>query len=364
MTRQEVWVNRGNFRNTHIVEGPVPDVAEGEILLAVESFALTANNVSYALSGDMIGYWGYFPAEGHWGKVPAWGYARVLASRCADIAEGERLWGFLPMATHLVLQPGHVSANGLVDVAEHRKALPALYNGYTRTLADPPKLADLQHERSLLFPLFATSYLLYDYLVDNDFFAAAQVIIGSASSKTAFGLARLLYSDSDSDSGRGVSVCGLTSASNVDFAATLDAYHSVLPYEDVDRVAADAPAVFVDMAGDAALTAAVHQRLGDQLVQSIKVGATHWEAPGAGDEALPGPAPAFFFAPAHIARRDKEWGQGVVMQRALSASADLSRGMRGLIQIEEKRGADAVIDTWTSLLDNRLPPSLGMILSL
>jgi len=360
MKIQEIWVDRGDFRRTRVVDATLPEPAEGEALVAIESFALTANNVSYALSGDMIGYWGYFPAQAHWGKVPAWGYARVLSSRCDAIAEGECLWGFFPMASHVMLQPGHVSARGMVDVAGHRAALPALYNGYTRTVADPPMLADLHHERSLLFPLFATAYLLYDYLVDHDFFFATQVIIGSASSKTALGLAHLLHADSDSCA----SVCGLTSAVNADFVTALNAYDSVLTYGDLAGVAADAPAVFVDMAGDRTLTAAVHSRMGDQLRQSIKVGATHWEAAGGNDEALPGPGPAFFFAPAQIARRDAQWGQGVVMQRALTASADLARGMRGQIDIEEGRGANAVIDTWNTLLDNRLSPNRGMILSL
>src|SRR6056297_1598462 len=127
MKIQEVWVDRGDFRRARVVDTTLPAPAEGEVLVAIESFALTANNVSYALSGDMIGYWGYFPAQEHWGKVPAWGYARVLVSRCEGVAEGERLWGFLPLATHVLLQPGHVSARGMVDVAGHRAALPALY---------------------------------------------------------------------------------------------------------------------------------------------------------------------------------------------------------------------------------------------
>ena len=41
--------------------------------------------------------------------------------------------------------------------------------------------------RSLVFPLFTTSYVLDDYIADNDGFGATQVILGSASSKTAFG---------------------------------------------------------------------------------------------------------------------------------------------------------------------------------
>lgn len=360
MIKQELWVDRGDFRHAKVVDSTVPALADGEVLVAIESFALTANNVSYALSGNMIGYWGYFPVEGSWGKVPAWGYARVLASRCDSIPEGERLWGFLPVASHVLLKPGHVTAHGMVDIAEHRQALPALYNRYTRTAADPPVLAELQHERSLLFPLFATSYLLYDYLLDNTFFGATQVIIGSASSKTAFGLARLLYVNAPNR----VSVCGLTARSNVAFVSGLGACHTVLAYDDMDRLAVDAAAVFVDMAGDKALTAAVHARLGDQLRQSIKVGATHWEAAAGGEEFLAGPEPGFFFAPAQITRRDEQWGQGVVMQQALTACVDLARGLRGQIEIAERQGSDAVLDVWTALLDNRMPPDRGMILSL
>ena len=79
---------------------------------------------------------------------------------------------------------------------------------------------------------------------------------------------------------------------------------------------------------------------------------------------MPGPEPTFFFAPAHIARRDEQWGAGVMMQRAFSASASLAREMRGQVQIEERVGSDAVIEVWKALLDNRLPPQRAMILSL
>ena len=358
MQIREVWVDRGDFRHTRIVDSDLPEPVDGEILVAVESFALTANNVSYALSGDMLGYWGYFPAADNWGKVPAWGYARVLVSRCAGIQEGERFWGFLPMASHLMLQPGRVTARALFDMAPHRQALPTLYNSYTRVAADPPGLEDLEHERSLLFPLFATSYLLYDYLVDNAFFGAGQVVIGSASSKTAFGLACLLYADGD------VSVCGLTSECNRAFVAGLYCCHSVLSYAEVGKISADHAIIFVDMAGDAQLTAAVHRHLQSQLRQSIKVGATHWEAGDARSSDLPGPAPAFFFAPAQIEKRDAQWGAGVVMHQAFAASADMARSIGNQLEIDERSGAEAVVETWKSLLDNRVSPQQGRILSM
>ena len=70
--RTELWVDREDYRNTRVVKTAVPSPAEGEVLVEIDRFALTSNNVSYAVSGDMIGYWGYYPAQDNWGKVPVW----------------------------------------------------------------------------------------------------------------------------------------------------------------------------------------------------------------------------------------------------------------------------------------------------
>ena len=85
----ELWTNRADLRNTKIVTRTAPELAEGEILMKIEKFGLTANNVSYAITGDSIGYWGYFPADETWGKVPAWGFGRLhrtkpTANECVD----------------------------------------------------------------------------------------------------------------------------------------------------------------------------------------------------------------------------------------------------------------------------------------
>ena len=218
----ELWVNRGDFRTTRVVTSKMTDLGVGEVLVAIDKFGLTANNVSYAVSGDMIGSWGYYPAEGEWGKVPVWGCANVIESRCDEIPVGDRLWGFVPMASHAVLQPGKIREDQFTDVSKHRQALPDLYNSYRRTHAEPEFLREMETERCLLFPLFATSYLLYDYLIDNDFFGARQVLIGSVSSKTGFGLAQMLHNDPSV----GQRIVGLTSPSNVAFVEGL---HQLAP---------------------------------------------------------------------------------------------------------------------------------------
>lgn len=170
---QDIWVDRENYRNTKIIETDTPSIGEGEILVALDKYGLTANNVSYAVSGDMIGYWNYYPIESndgtHWGHVPVWGLADVVESRCEDIQAGERIYGFFPMATHTVMTPGKIKDGSFVDVAMHRQALPVLYNGYNRTAAEPDFYKTLENERCLLFPLFVTGYVLADFLADNDY---------------------------------------------------------------------------------------------------------------------------------------------------------------------------------------------------
>ena len=82
----ELWVDKRDFRNTRVVEAGSPELEDGDILVSIDKFALTANNVSYAVSGDMIGYWKFFPTDDeHWGKVTVWGMADVVGSRSPEV---------------------------------------------------------------------------------------------------------------------------------------------------------------------------------------------------------------------------------------------------------------------------------------
>ena len=159
----ELWVDRGDYRATKIIESHASPLNENEVLVRIDKFGLTANNVYYAVSGDMIGYWNYYPADDPFGKVPVWGLADVVESNSADIQVGERLWGFFPMASHATLTVGKVRDDNFMDATPHRLELPALYNQYRRTKGEPEFLHDLEDERCLLFPLFMTSFVLYDY---------------------------------------------------------------------------------------------------------------------------------------------------------------------------------------------------------
>ncbi len=358
-TSTELWVERDRLRNTRIVRAALPAPQEREVLVAIDRFGLTSNNVSYAITGDTIGYWGYYPAEGKWGKVPVWGWADVVESRCVEVPAGERLLGFFPMASHAVLRPGRVRDDRFVDVTEHRQALPALYNVYRRTRAEPEFLRAMEVERCLLFPLLITSWLIYDYLLDNDFFGAEQVLIGSVSSKTGFGLAEMLHDDPKVTQ----RIVGLTSPANAAFVDRLGCCDDVVVYGEEANIDTNLPAAYVDMSGDARLTAALHNSLGENMVESAMVGATHWEQRG-DTGVLPGARPTFFFAPAQIARRDAQWGPGVAMQRATMASVEVARKLRGLMTVEWTRDVQGLAAIWVDLLDNRVSPDRGLMVSL
>jgi len=85
---QAFEVRRDQLAETRIVSEAVPPAEPGEALLRIDAFALTANNITYGVTGDMIGYWQFFPAadEG-WGRIPVWGFADVLSSELVDVAD-------------------------------------------------------------------------------------------------------------------------------------------------------------------------------------------------------------------------------------------------------------------------------------
>lgn len=355
----EIRIRRDDLRVTTIATRDLAELADGQVLARVDKFALTANNVSYGFAGDLIGYWNFFRCEAPWGVLPVWGFADVVASRCADVPVGDRLWGFLPMASHVVLEPGAVTADAFVDTAAHRRELPGLYNRYQRTAGDPAALRAIEDERCLLFPLFTTSFVIHDFLADNRWFGACQLVILGASSKTGFGLADMAARDPE----RPVTVVGVTSPGNVGFVAKLGTCDRVVTYDAIDAIDPTLPTVVVDMAGSGKVVAAVHGHLRERVVYSCSVGATHWSEAGTPRD-LPGAAPAFFFAPAQIAKRDGDWGPGELLRRASARCAAIAAACREVLRIEHVRGAAAARRELDEMVAGRTAPSRGLMLSL
>lgn len=110
-------------------------------------------------------------------------------------------------------------------------------------------------------PLFGTSVLLDQVLSEDEWSGARTVVLTSASSKTAYGLAHLLRK-------RPVETIGLTSAARHTWVEGLGLYDTVLPYDDMGELSAPAGAVLVDFTYDRALIRGVHEQLGDGLLRA------------------------------------------------------------------------------------------------
>ena len=71
-----------------------PALQPGSVRMAVRRVSITTNNVTYALFGDRMGYWQFFPSRHDgWGIVPVWGFAEVIDSTLPDVAVGTRCFG-------------------------------------------------------------------------------------------------------------------------------------------------------------------------------------------------------------------------------------------------------------------------------
>jgi Protein of unknown function (DUF2855) len=350
-------IARGDLHETRFDDAPAQAPGAGQALLTVDRFGLTANNITYAAFGDAMSYWDFFPGPDGWGRMPVWGFATVAESNAEGLQEGTRVYGYLPPSSDFIVQPERIGAEGFVDASPHRGALPAAYNSYASTAADPAYVPEREDQQMLLRPLFFTSWLIDDFLRESETFGADTVVLSSASSKTASGLAFLLSRDGTAE------VLGLTSPRSADYARSIGVYDEVLTYEELGELPSGR-AVYVDMAGDAGLRSAVHEHFGAELAHSAVVGATHHDQLGGVPDGLPGPRPTFFFAPDRVAKRSTEWGRDGLQRRLADAWGPYVEWTDGWLQVSQEEGPDALRGAYLDVLDGRIDPACAHVLSL
>ncbi len=361
----EFQIRRTSPTQFRLVETPAPEaqsLQDGEVLLAIERFSFTANNLTYAATGDMLGYWKFFPPSGNdsdgWGVIPVWGFAQVIASETEEIALGERLFGYFPPASTLRIQPTRITATRLFDGAAHRAQLPPGYNSYTRVAAEPGYDSRADDLRALLWPLHITSFCLWDKLADKAWYEAQQIVILSASSKTSIGLAQALAADESAPP-----VIGLTSSRNLSFVKDLGCYAQSVSYDDLASINTTLPSVIVDMSGNAELLAQLRAALGENMRYCINVGLTHWQqaqAAAAVDKSLS----EFFFAPSHIQQRMQDWGaetfaskSGAFLQQSIARSRDW-------LHTRELDGLTGLSGVYADVCQGRIAADTGLIVNM
>lgn len=347
-------VDKQDISKVKLVETAPAPLQDGQARLTVRRFAVTANNITYAAFGEIMRYWEFFPAEDG-GRLPVWGFAEVAESRTEGLEPGERIYGYLPAASELIVEPARLSPGAFIDASPHRAELPAAYNRYTRCAGDPGYREDREAVQMVLQPLFLTSWLINLHLRDHDCFGARQIALTSASSKTALALAWLLSKDRPD----GVSIEAITSPRSAPFVDNTGYYDAITLYGDLTELRLEPKRLVVDFAGDGEVTTAIHTALGDALAGDIRVGAAHWEH-AAPPKNLPGPKPVFFFAPDHVARRISEWGPSEFAKRYAADWAGFAQEGARLFEEEELAAGPGALDAYQRLVTNTAPAKAAL----
>jgi hypothetical protein len=360
--RVDLLVRKDDLRDTKFVPAPDPDSIElqpDEVLLRIDRFGFTSNNITYATLGVVMRYWDFFPGPEGYGRIPVWGYAEVVRSAHSDIKEGERVFGYLPMSAYLVVTAAKVTDEGFVDGAAHRAELPSVYQRYGRLSGDPTNKPELEDMQALWRPLYMTSFGAADFLAGKELYGAKSVVFSSASSKTALGIAFLLSRSRPSD----CRVIGLTSSGNVGFCERVGYYDEVLTYDELESLPADTPVVYVDMAGNPKLVERLRNHLADNLKKTVIIGATQWEELSP-DGGLGGDDAEFFFLPTWLVKRREEWGPGEFGTRYGEAWNAFLPSVSEWMKVVHAQGPEAVETAYRDMLEGKIAPEEGLILSL
>ena len=299
-------VLKSDLTRLRSVEEALPETLRpGQVLLAVDHFALTSNNITYCQVGEQLGYWRFFPtSDAAWGRVPAMGYADVIASEHDEVRPGERVWGFFPMGSHLLIEAGRVGEHGFSDVSQHREGLAPVYAQFQRAANNPIYVPGREAQDCLLRGLFLT------------------------------------------------------------FCESLGCYDEVVTYDDTEALPATGEGLLIDMAGNAAVNAAIHRHYGDRLIADYRIGITHHDAAPAADDELPGPEPEWFFAPHQAQRRSREWGAAQLEARVAGDFAAFREFCDGWLEVRKVRGEGAAREAFLALLAGKVAPETGYSVSL
>jgi hypothetical protein len=97
-------------------------------------------------------------------------------------------------------------------------------------------------------------------------------------------------------------------------------------------------------------------------MHSMAIGRSHHESPPAKKQ-MPGPRPAFFFAPTQLKKRVQDWGPREYQQRIASALHAFVDSSRPWLTVTRVNGPEAAEATWRVVYNGHVPPDVGYIVS-
>lgn len=351
-------VNLKDFRNTDFIAKSIPNLTENQVLVKIYKFAFTANNISYVNLGESFGYWKFFPTEDNFGIPPVWGFGKILFSQNPELKEGETIYGFFPAASHVILETGKIRPIGFTDVSSHRLKLPAIYNFYNINSNDSLYRIDRENIQLVYKPLFTTAFLLDDFFSDNHFFGAENIIITSASSKTALALAYLCKARKEKENSR-IKLIALSSNRNLDFIKEQNYFDEVISYENLNSLPKEKSAI-IDFAGNKNILSKLENFLADNLNYLCLVGLVHWENKLESGEESKGKV---FFAPSQMKKRAKDWGLDGFQNKLAENYLDFIERASHWIKFIEINNSEEFSKLYLDTLEGRLKPDNGYIVS-
>lgn len=355
-------VKTDDLRTTQLVEKSyAKELSENQVLLEIGKFSFTSNNITYAVVGEQMNYWDFFPTQTGYGIIPAWGFANVIVSNHPEIPIGQRFYGYYPMSSHLLVTVDKFSNMGFVDSSEHRQTLPPLYNFYTSTANDPSYTPGTEDLICLFRPLFVTSFLIDDHLAARDFYGATQILITGASSKTAQALAFLL-AFRKKENALNFNLVGLTSKKNAAFVQELGWYDQTLSYDEISYLDNNEKFVVVDFVGNHETQFQLQTLLNSNLLYNCLVGLLDWQNLE-GEESLPNKG-EFFFAPTHAQKCQKDWGVAGFQQKVGNAWEQFTSSIQPMISISEFIGPEKLEQLHLDMVNGKIDPKQGNIVSL
>ena len=348
-------VNKNNLFETRFSNESFLISKKDKLILKMESYALTSNNITYAVLGEKLGYWNFFPVNKPYGIIPVWGLAKVVFSIYENISIGDRYYGYFPMSTYIKLNPERITSYGFTDGSSHRKLLPSVYNNY----ANVSQMVEEKIEyHPIIKPLFLTSFLNYYFLKDENFFNAEQIILTSASSKTALSLAYLLNENQSKDK---KNIIGITSKKNFEFVETVKFYDQVVSYSDIKSEIKKNKSLIIDFSGNSDFLNKISNYLGCLLKYICLIGLADWSSKM--DFKTLSNA-KFFFAPDHAEKRYKLMGVKETTLLGATKMEDFINVIKSWMKLTYIRDSKALEKIYIEILKGNLDPTKGYLVRL
>ena len=204
---------------------------------------------------------------------------------------------------------------------------------------------------------FLTAEKIGDFFKEEKYFGAEQIIVLSASSKTALGTAFCLKRAG------GARVVGLTSDKNIEFVKSTGYYDEVISYDAISSLSSAPKTALIDMAGNGKINGNLYRHFGANIIYNCMVGKSHWQ----GDrppKIEAGAPPAMFFAPDRAKKRIADWGGAGFAKNLGESWMPFCVDAKEWMSIKTYSGEQDLLEHYRALLAGQVDPSLGQLFTL